>query len=152
MKRPYQIAGIVIFLVGAFFALESARLPYYVAQGPASGFFPFWISTMLALLGLVIFLQATFRESDPMPADFFASKAGYTRVGMILGGMVFILLAMDMLGYIITMFTFIVFMLVGMERRNPLIAVAFALAGSVGIYYGMAHVISFRLPVGLLGF
>ena len=75
MNRAYQITGVVFLLLAAFIARESLELKFYTSNGPGPGFFPFWLSMALGLLAVLMILKATFRESEPIPEGFFASRA-----------------------------------------------------------------------------
>jgi len=86
MRRSYLISGAVLLLLAVFIAVEALKLRYYTSLGP--GFFPFWLSLVLAGLAIGMLLQATLGQAVPMPPDFFASRIGYLRMGAVVLAMV----------------------------------------------------------------
>jgi putative tricarboxylic transport membrane protein len=151
VKRPYQVTGLVLVLFAAFLVRDALLLKYYTNQGPGPGFFPVWASILLGFLGAIMFLQATFQLPDPMPEDFSPSRVGYMRIGKILLAMIFAVVFMEILGFRITLFTFILFILYGMERRGLISTSLVALASSLGLYYAIVTWLEVPLPTGPLG-
>ena len=88
MRRSYLISGAVLLLLAVFIAVEALKLRYYTSLGPGPGFFPFWLSLVLAGLAIGMLLQATLGQAEPMPPDFFASRTGYLRMGAVVLAMV----------------------------------------------------------------
>ncbi len=152
MRRPYQITGIVLVLFAAFVARESLRLQFYMPMGPGPGFFPLLVSILVALLGATMFIEVTFREAVPMPADFFATSTGYLRIGAIVLGFLAVLVLMKPLGFSVTMLIFLVFLLLTLGRQSLLITAVVAVAGSFGTYYVFVKWLAIPLPTGIFGF
>lgn len=152
MKRPYQITGVVLVLFAVFVARESMELPFYTENGPGAFFFPLLVSILIGFLGAFIFLQATFGVSEPMPADFFATRAGYLRVGAIVLALAAIVVLLEPLGFRLTMLAFLALLLLTLGRQNPFITAVIALLGSFGTYYVFVEWLRTPLPIGMFGF
>jgi hypothetical protein len=152
MKRWYQIASVVSMLVAAFLARESLRLRYYTPLGPGPGFFPLWLSILLAILAVAMFWQATFGKPEAMPADFYADRKGYLRIGAVVAALVGVIVLIEPLGFRLVMLAFYLFLLAALGRQHPLVTGTIALAGSFGVYYVFAHWLAIPLPIGLFGF
>ncbi len=152
MKRPYQIAGVVFLLMAAFIAWESLELKFYTYIGPGPGFFPFWLAMVLGVLAVLMILQATFRRPDPMPADFFASRAGYLRVGAIVLALTATTALMDILGFQLTMLGTIIFLLFALGRPSLIVTLLVSVAGSFGCFYLFDRWMKVPLPTGFFGF
>lgn len=151
MKRPYQITGLVLLLVAAFLVRESLSLRYYTPLGPGPGFFPLWLSILLAILAVAMLWRATFGKSEAMPADFYPDRKGYLRIGAVLGALIGVILLIKPLGFRLVMVGFYLFLLIALGRQHILITVIIALAGSFGVYYVFVHWLATPLPIGLLG-
>lgn len=151
MKRPYQITGLVLLLVAAFLVRESLSLRYYTPLGPGPGFFPLWLSILLAILAVAMLWRVTFGKSEAMPADFYPDRKGYLRVGAVLGALIGVILLIKPLGFRLVMVGFYLFLLIALGRQHILITVIIALAGSFGVYYVFVHWLATPLPIGLLG-
>ena len=151
MKRPYQIAAVICILFAAFVAYESIRLKFYTSMGPGPGFFPFWLSILFGVLAVVMFCQATFGPSNPLPADFFATRTGYLRIGAILVSLIGTVGLLNPLGYCLTSLAFYLFLLKVLGRHSLIVSVLIALVGSFGVYHVFANMLMIPLPVGILG-
>jgi hypothetical protein len=152
MKRPYQITGGVFLLLAVFIAWESLQLKFYTSLGPGPGFFPFWLAMILGGLAVLMILQATFRRPDPMPADFFASRAGYMRIGAIVLALAATTTLMDVLGFQLTMLGTIIFLLFALGRPSLIVTLLVSVAGSFGCFYLFDRWMRVPLPTGFFGF
>ena len=150
MKRPYQIAGVVILLFSAWTLWGALQLRYYTALGPGPGFFPFWLSILMGVLALIMIFQATFKPSDPMPEEFFAPWTGYLRIAAIAGAWIAVIVLMVPLGFRLTMLAFLLFLISTMGRTHPVITIVVSLVGSFGIYQVFVQFLGIPLPVGFL--
>jgi putative tricarboxylic transport membrane protein len=153
MKRPYQIMSALFFVFSIFIVWQSIELRYYTSLGPGPGFFPFWLSSGLAVLSAVMFYQATWggARKDPMPVDFFASRVGYFRIAAITVATAAVVVTMEPLGFRISMLGYLLFLLFALGRVNLIATVVVALAGSFGVYHVFVQWLAVPLPVGMFG-
>jgi hypothetical protein len=151
VKRPYQITSVIAMVVAALLARESLRLRYYTPLGPGPGFFPLWLSVLLAILAAAMFWRATFGRPETMPGDFYADRGGYLRIGAVLGALVAVIGLIGPLGFRLVMFGFYVFLLTVLGRQHPLLTGIIALAGSFGVFHVFVHWLGTPLPIGLFG-
>jgi len=151
MKRPYQVTGTLLFVFAAFMVWESLRLRYYTMIGPGPGFFSLWISLFLGLLAAIMFYQATFKSSDPMPDDFIPPKVGYLRICAVIGALFFIVVTMEFLGFRISIFVFLLFLLLVLGRQKVLLTLFVSLGFSWGLFYVFTKMLKVPLPVGVFG-
>ena len=152
MKRPYQIASVVLMCMAAFLLRESLKLRYYSPLGPGPGFFTLWLSILLAILAAAMFGEATFGKPEAMPVDFYADRRGYLRIGAILAAIVGVIVLMEPLGFRLVMVGFYIFLLTVLKRQHPLVTVIIALVGSFGVYHMFVRWMSVPLPTGVFGF
>ena len=148
MKRPYQLTALVLFFLSGFVAYESLQLKYYTSLGPGPGFFPLWLSMALAALAAAMFFQATFKASEPRPADFRGSRTGYLRAAAICVAWIWAALMLERLGYRLTMLVFFPVLLFALGRVKWWLVVAISLLGSVAVFYVFSVGLSVHLPVG----
>jgi putative tricarboxylic transport membrane protein len=65
MRTADLVTAAVLMLLGGIIVYDTTRLGIgWGAEGPQSGFFPFWLAALLTLLAAAIFLQSFFRRSD----------------------------------------------------------------------------------------
>jgi putative tricarboxylic transport membrane protein len=152
MHRTYQITGVVFLLLAAFVAWESLELKFYTYMGPGPGFFPFWLSMALGLLAVLMIIQATFRESEPVPEGFFASRAGYLRAGAIVTALIITTALLDVAGFPLTMLVTILFLLFALGRPSLIATLLVSAAGSFGCFYLFDRWLKVPLPTGFFGF
>ena len=151
MRYPYQVTAGASVLFAIFVGRESARLKFYTPMGPGPGFFPLWLSIFFGVLALVMFCQATFGRARPMPADLFATRTGYGRIGAILASLIGTVVLLEPLGFRLTSLAFYLFLLHVLSRQRLIVSVLIALAGSFGVYHVFAHFLMVPLPVGMFG-
>jgi putative tricarboxylic transport membrane protein len=151
MRRSYQITGAALLLLAVFVAVESLKLRYYTPLGPGPGFFPFWLAVLLGALAIGMVLQATLGEPEPMPEDFFADRIGYLKMGAVVLALVVVTLALEPLGFCLTMFAVYAFLLLTLGRQRFLVTLLVALGGSFGVYYVFVRWLQVPLPQGLFG-
>jgi putative tricarboxylic transport membrane protein len=151
MRLSYQIAGLVLLVAALFLGYYSLQLSYYSSIGPGPGFFPTWLSALLVLLALAMIAQATLRPEEPMPADFFADRAGYLRIAVALAGLFATAGLMSVLGFRVTTFVFYAVLLFALGRRNPVEIVALSAVGSLGVHYLFSNMLRQPLPAGPFG-
>lgn len=152
MKHLYQFAGTAMMLLAAFLVRESLSLNYYTPLGPGPGFFPFWLSLLLAILSVAMILQATFGKGEAMSADFYAKRKGYLNISAVLGALIGVIVLMKTLGFIVTMLAFYTFLLQALGRQGILMTGIIAVVGSFGVYYLFLKLLSVPLPIGIFGF
>ena len=152
MRRPYQIVGGCLLLLATFVAVEALALKYYTKLGPGPGFFSFWLALLLGGLALTMIIQASVGTPEPRPADFFADRIGYLRMGAVVLALVGTTALLDVLGFRLTMFAVYVFLLCALGRRGLLLTLGIALAGSVGVYHVFDRWLKVPLPTGPFGF
>jgi putative tricarboxylic transport membrane protein len=152
MRRPYQIAGAILLCLAAFVAVEAMALKYYTSLGPGPGFFSFWLALLLGALALTMILQASLGTPEPRPADFFADRIGYLRMGAVVLASVGATALLDVLGFRLTMFAVYVFLLCALGRQGFLLTLGIALAGSVGVFHVFDRWLRVPLPTGPFGF
>src|SRR5688572_24317765 len=94
MQRAYLIAGVVFLLIAAFPVYHACKLRYYTPLWPGPGFFPICLCGILALLAVTVIVQAWLAAPQKLPEDFFAGRAGYLRILVVLAGLFVIPLLM----------------------------------------------------------
>ena len=151
VKRPYQITGVILLLFSVYIGWESLSLRYYTSLGPGPGFFPLWLAVIMGILSLLMLYHATFGKSDPMPADFFASKVGYLRAAAVCASMIWAVITMPVLGFRISMAVLFLWLQLTLGRVNPVVMVVVTALGSWGAFWVFDNMLKVPLPVGMFG-
>ena len=142
-----RVAGAVIVLFSLYVMWEDRALPLGTFHKPGPGYMPMLLAVILALAGLLIVL--TGGTSPP-----FASLAWteWRHTLAILAGCGFTALALERLGYRLTVALLVGFLLSVVERRRPVTVIALALALSLGTFYVFCTLLQVPLPLGPGGF
>jgi putative tricarboxylic transport membrane protein len=150
MSTVDRISWFALLLFGVFVIYESLQIKYYGSDfGPGPGFFSFWLGILVVGLS-VIEIGRSFRQSVPLPADFFPDRAGVGRIACLLGALMAVVLLLDRLGYSLTMALFCLFLLRTLGKQPWWLTVVLTLVGSFGTAY-IFRLLQVILPGGILG-
>ena len=144
--RSDRLAGALLFLLGVGIAVESFALPLGRLANPGPAFAPLILAGILALLGLATAFAGG--RSVPLPA---LDWSDLPHAAKLVAGAAFAAVAIEPLGYRLTMLALLLALLGIAERRGlvPTLAVSFGLA--FGTYWLFAQVLRTPLPVGPWG-
>ena len=152
MRRSYQITAGILFVLSLAIVVASLNYGFYTTLGPGAGFFPFWLGLLLGGLAVTLYVQAARRVEEPLPNDFIPDRQGALRFGAIVVSLVWSALAMEKVGFRLTMLVCFLFLLFTLGRQRMVVAVPIAVAGSFGIYVVFVQLLQITLPVGIFRF
>jgi hypothetical protein len=138
--------GLFFILFSLYVCFESWRLGVGSFFRPGAGFFPFYSGALLSVLSLALALF-TFRAKAE-------EGESWTDVGSTLTVSLAVLgfaLLLTWLGFAVTTFLFIFFLLRAVERRGWLLAAGAALFISAAFYVVFGLWLKAQLPAGILG-
>jgi putative tricarboxylic transport membrane protein len=115
------ISGIIIF--------DSVRLGFgwVEGEGPAAGYFPFYIACVLGLASLVILLRAILSGSDDLK-ESFVSREAFTRVVTVLVPAIAYVAATQFIGLYVASGLFIIFFMIAIGRESVLRSIGVGIA------------------------
>jgi putative tricarboxylic transport membrane protein len=131
---------------GAAALYESSKLPFGTVRSPGQGFFPWWISSVIVVLALLLMLQALKSGSG-------AGQEGAGRMAKVvalLGVLTAYTFLLDPLGYPLCTFLLVLFMLRVTDRQRWPVALGMAAITAIGSYVVFAMWLSVPLPRGPL--
>ena len=141
-----RVGGVALALVAAFTLWECRKLPLGTLQNPGPAYTPVLLA--LLLLGFAILIVAWGARSERI-AEVGWSE--WTHGAAIVVVCAFMALALERLGYRLTMFIALAALLGGVERRRLLITLVFAAGFALGSFYLFATLLRVPLPVGFRG-
>jgi putative tricarboxylic transport membrane protein len=147
MQRIHQIAALLFIAGSASVIWEALNLEYYTKLGPGAGFFPFWLGTALGVLSLIWLVQVSGPSGKPKEDAFLPGEGGTWRIVSILASLVVVSGLMDLIGFQLTMFLFVLFLLMILGRQKLPITLIIGLPGSVGLYHLFVNYLGVPLPV-----
>lgn len=129
--------------LSVYIAVESLGLGLWTSFGPGPGFFPFVLAIALVLLAVAWIVQSVrARGGAGGPAE--RTDAGH--VVAVLGSLVVLAAVMDLLGYQISVFVFLMYHLKWRAGRSWTLSLVLSLAGSAGVYHGFVQGLMVQLP------
>jgi len=146
MLTTDRIAGSGLGLLALFVMWESRKLPLGTWHNPGPGYVPVLLAGLLLLLGGLVVTMGG--RATPI-GEVGWGEARHAAV--ILGVGAFIALALERLGYRLTMLAALLFLAWIVERKTPLAAAVFALALAFGSFYLFDTLLRVPLPRGPFG-
>lgn len=147
MARRDVIVAAVTLALGAAAAYESTKLPFGTGHNPGPGFFPWWTSLALALLALILLAQALTSRSRSVPDE---RSSRIAKVALLLVGLGAYTFLLEPLGYLLSTFLLVLFMLRVTDPQRWAVALSMAAITAVGSYVVFAVWLSVPLPPGPL--
>jgi putative tricarboxylic transport membrane protein len=139
---PSVLAGIGAFAaVGVYVLVSSIELGLWTSLGPGPGLFPFAMGAVLAAMSVVWLLQELRRPSET------ADGVDRGLVIAVVVSLVILAAVMDLLGFQLSMFLFLMYHLKLRGRRAWPSSLITSLAGSVGAFYAFNYGLNVALPV-----
>ncbi|MET1085533.1 MAG: tripartite tricarboxylate transporter TctB family protein [Arthrobacter sp.] len=139
---PSVLVGIGAFAaVGLYVLVSSIDLGLWTSLGPGPGLFPFAMGAVLAAMAVVWLLQELRKPSE--------ATEGVDRglVVAVVLSLVILAAVMDLIGFQLGMFLFLMYHLKLRGRRSWISSLITALAGSVGAFYAFNYGLNVSLPV-----
>lgn len=148
MRKSAVISGIAPLALALATLFEARKLPFGSLSSPQAGFFPLILSIFLAIFSLPVLAQAV-KDED---ASRFVEQARNLRgIGLALAALLAFAVLFERLGYMISAFLFVAFLLRAVERREWWLVVAVAFSTSLVTYLIFGWLLSMPLPAGVLG-
>ncbi len=137
----------MISLDGAYAGWETLKLPLGSLDNPGPGYMPLILATLLVILGLVV--ASAGGKSQPL-AEIRWPELRHAFA--IFGTCVFAALAIEPLGYRLTVAVMLIFLIGVIEKKPPLAVILVSAGMAIGSYWLFATLLKVPLPPGLFGF
>jgi hypothetical protein len=139
---PSVLAGIGAFAaVGVYVLVGSVGLGLWTSLGPGPGLFPFAMGAVLVAMSGLWLVQELRRPSER------AEGIDRDVVIAVVVSLVVLASVMDLLGFQLSIFLFLMYHLKLRGRRSWVSSLITALAGSVGAFYVFTYGLNVTLPV-----
>jgi putative tricarboxylic transport membrane protein len=152
MNKAETVAGGVITAIGVLMLYESLKFAYFREGVPGPGFLPRWIAVALVCTGLVLAVKGLRPAKVLQEAIAWPDRAGWKRLGLLLGSLAVALLLLDKLGFMVVTTVFMAVLIFGLGVRSWRMLVAVPLAAAIGLYVVFAVWLSVPLPKGIFTF
>ena len=128
-------------------------MPPSATFGPGAGFLPFWLGVLLAVLATILFVsawrrQATEKDNEPV----FPGKQALFAITLVLVGLAVYIFLIEVLGYLVDTFLFIVFLMKVVEREKWPLTLMVAVGTTAGLFITFQVLLQITLPSNMFGF
>jgi len=152
MKYAELISAIFWLILGLALAIWSTKYQIGSIGNPGPGLYPLGLGLLLIFFSCILLIGWAKKPliSIQVAASFFPeggrTKVGYSVLILLLASFLF-----EEMGYMITIFLFMVLLQLGSELRSWKRALLVALLSALGVYVVFVRLLEQPLPTGLLG-
>jgi putative tricarboxylic transport membrane protein len=140
-------AGIVLAAVALFVLWESRRIPFGTVMEPGPGVVPALLAAILLVCSLAVVAAGA-----AAPRVDALGWPEWRHAAAILGTCAFMALALERLGYRLTMILALLGLVRLVERKGWIVAAVFAVGFSLGSYFLFNTLLRVPMPRGPFGF
>jgi putative tricarboxylic transport membrane protein len=155
MKKRDVVTPICWIILGFIISIWSATFSFGSWESPGPAIFPLGSGLILIFLGGILFFQAR-KQNEERPIESFVPLiphgAAFTRVALSLGGMLLSAVFIDSLGFLLTFFCLILFLVRAVQPQKWRVDIFYTLFFTLGAYMLFQVLLKTTLPSGFLGF
>ena len=152
MRRADQIT-VVVVLIFSLAVIEGARrMPPSGTFGPGAGFLPFWLGAALAILSIILLVNATREPVQASDRSPFPRGRAVLAILETIGGLAAFILLLETLGFLVSIALLTAFLLRCVERVRWLTTATVAVANAIGMYIVFQMLLGVSLPKNIFGF
>ena len=141
------VSGLVLVAVAGYILWLNRKFPVGTLADPGPGYVPMLLAICLGVIGLLVAIMG---GRSARLAEIRWPEA--VRAVIILAACTVAGLALEYIGYRLTIFAFLVFFIGPIERKGPVPVVLVSGGFSLVSYYIIGDLLSVPLPVGPWGF
>jgi uncharacterized BrkB/YihY/UPF0761 family membrane protein len=150
--KKYDIGSSLFWLLfSIFICAKSLRLGIGTPESPGMGFMAFGASVILGILSLALILREIF-EKEEIKSDFVFSGILWSRLILVLIGLLIYAILVPVTGYLIVTFLLLTFLFWIIERKKVGWILILSFLITIITYYCFSKLLNCQLPSGLLGF
>jgi len=138
-----RVGGIALLLFAAAVIWEDRAFPLGSVTKPGPGYMPMLLASILAAMAILVICTG-----GRSPALTSLGWCEWRHAVAILAGCVFAALALERIGYRLTVIVLVGFLLWVVERKQPAVVAAMALGLSLGTFYVFSTLLKVPLPLG----
>jgi len=152
LDKDDQWSGIFLLLLSLYIIRGSLRFTYGTIHNPGPGFMPLWLGLILGAMSIGLILRASgARSGSRQIREILEEKIRWGKVLSVLLALIFYGLLLGSLGFFVSTFLFLAFLLWFIDPQPLKAVIGWGLAGSLGAYLIFEVWLKLRLPKGFLG-
>ncbi len=146
MRQLNTVTALVFLALGLYMAIEAPPLILFTGLGPGPGFIPLVLGVSMVTLSTVWLGQIYLQPAVNLGKLDLPDLAGIARVAGVLVALLAFAQWVDLVGYQLSMFALLLFLLIALGRQRPWVTAVVSLGGSFGLYYLFTNVLQVSLP------
>lgn len=153
MSLYEQLYNLVWVAVGIWICLQSTGLKVWGPVGPGAGFIPFVAALFIIVCGILLLLLEFSKGAAKDSKDkFWEHPQAWKRIICILSGFFAMALLMPILGFFLTSFIIMVFLVRVVEHQKLIKVMILSFICCFSLYVFFNYILDIRLPKGPLRF
>lgn len=152
MKKAEMITGVFLLALSGLVMWGASLMPPSATFGPGAGFLPFWLGVLLAVLATILFVSAWRREATEKNSEpVFPGKQALFAILSTLAGLAGYILLIEVLGYLVDTFLFIVYLMKIVEHEKWPLTLMVAVGTTVVLFVTFQILLKITLPSNMFG-
>mgnify|MGYP005860841437 CR=1 FL=1 len=152
MKRLDLITASILFIGSIWYSSEALKMPLMAGKAPGSGWMPLLLGVLMAFLSVLLFLADVRKPaSQDKPIAWPQGRGLVNNIGILVGLAISVAL-LQLVGYLISTFVFLLGLLFLLGRYNWKFATGMAAASTAVLYWIFKIWLAIPLPPGLIHF
>ena len=153
MKKADMITAIILLVLSGFVIQDAWRMPSSASFGPGAGFLPFWLSVLLAVFAIILFVSAWRRKATEKDGhSIFPGKQALLAITMVMVGLGVYIELIEILGFLIDTFLFILFLMKVVEKEKWPLTLMVAAGATAVLFITFQYLLQITLPSNMFGF
>ena len=150
MKRIDLASSIILLILSLVMLFEARKLDVGTLNMPKEGLLPVVLAILLFVLSLVLLARSIGGKKESVLSEKEAGMWNLKRIGSILG-LLGLAVLFERLGYVISTFAFLLFLLGVIEKQKWWMVFTVASLSSLISYLMLGSLLDSPLPKGILG-
>ena len=152
MRRADQITGCILLIFSLALMEGARRMPSSATFGPGAGFLPFWCGALLAMLSMLLIVDAFRRSADAATKPVFPGGRALLLLGTVIAGLTVYILTLEFLGFLIGTGLLTAYLLGVVEKEKWRTTIIVAVLNSAALYIVFQMLLGVSLPANRFGF
>jgi putative tricarboxylic transport membrane protein len=152
MRRADQISGFILLIFSLALMEGARRLPPSATFGPGAGFLPFWCGALLALLSILLIVDAFRRSAGAPTKPVFPGGRVLLLLATVVAGLTVYILTLEFLGFLIGTGLLTAYLLGFVEKERWRTTIIVAVLNSAALYIVFQMLLGVSLPANRFGF
>ena len=152
MKRADQITGFIALIFSLTLMEGSRSMPPSATFGPGAGFLPFWCGALLAVLSILLIIDAFRRPAAAVTKPVFPAGRVLLVLAAVVAGLTAYMLTLEFLGFLVATGLLTAYLLGFVQKVKWTQAVVVAVLNSAALYVVFQVLLGVNLPANRFGF